>query len=245
MRHHRWLVACAGTLALGLVQCYNPDDYEPGRNTNDVLTLAPLDTSALADGQSQTAFRANIPADAQAGSRQVVFSTSGATIAEATGSPATVDTVVVDSTGAATIHVVSPLDSGAATVHAVAGGVTRVATISFLPSLPDTILLEPQPFAVVDTATSQVTITAMLRRVHAGGRVTSGRVVTFTATAVGGGDPGTLGLATLSDSTGTVTIPYAPDSATAPGVITITAKTAGATPSDTAVGVTNIRLLTP
>jgi hypothetical protein len=191
-----------GTVAGGCL--HNPTDYESGRTNAAVLTVGAVAASAPADGATLTAITASIPADARADRRTVAFSTTAGTFEGATREAS----VAADSSGQAVARLRAPLDTGEATVRVTAGGVTRVVTVRFDRAFPDTVLLDANPFGVRADAAHAVIVTATLRR--GVGRPSRLTPVTFTATAPAGGEVGRFGPATLSDSTGVVTVRFTP-----------------------------------
>jgi hypothetical protein len=98
--------------------------------------------------------------------------------------------------------------------------------VSFYRALPDTILLEPSQRSLKADLAAYVTSTASLRR--AVGTVTAGTPVTFTAIRANGSNIESLGVPTVSDANGTVTVRFTPTDLTYQGVVTIIGRVASA-----------------
>src|SRR6202011_6198569 len=105
----------------------------------------------------------------------VTFTTTAGTFTLGSQNPTAMVTAGAD--GKASTLLYSPNAAGAAVVTATVFQDSKQAAITFLPALPDAILVQVTPASVPDTAKDTVTITAQL--VRSIGTVTPNTVVTF------------------------------------------------------------------
>lgn len=176
--------------------------------------------SAPADGTSLVTLVATVTRRDATRPAPVTFSTSGGALISSAASAQTV-TIGATSADTATVQVRAPRDSALVYVRATAGDVTKKDSIVFTRALPESIQLEPNPFAIQASPSASVVVTAYLRR--SVGLVSPGTPLRFSATAPNGADPGILGVPSVSDSQGVVTIKYSPGTTSYRGPVTVTA----------------------
>jgi len=135
--------------------------------------------------------------------------------------------------GLATTTLKSPTLIGSATIRATVGGVSDSASVTFIPDVPDSVILTASPDNLTADGSSRSTIRATVTDAN-GNIVKNGETITFTLTGVG-----TLSDQTAKTSDGVAIVYYTAPSAT--GDVSISAKATNEKPDDpNAVSITLI-----
>src|SRR5579872_3410859 len=148
----------------------------PSVSVPSLASLQSRDTLLPADSDTTTTLTATVASGDKdsLGIATIEFTTDlGLFLESGTNSVA----VQSDSTGVAIVRILAPRNNGLATVRASDSRASRSVNIRFDPAYPDTLLIAPSTFVILDTAV--ITVTASLRRLS--GFVTPGDTVHFAA----------------------------------------------------------------
>ncbi|MDP9122771.1 MAG: hypothetical protein M3O15_15610, partial [Acidobacteriota bacterium] len=185
---------------------------------NGVIQSLSVPATAPADGATPSLVSAQVSADLGASNRTVTFTTTAGSFTA--GAQSLTATVTAGADGKASTLLYSPTATGAAVVSASVFQNSKQAVITFLPALPDAILVAVSPASVPDTAKDTVTITAQL--VRGTGAVTPNTVVSFAVQDAKGVPFGTFTSIQASNSTGLATAVFSPGGTGHTGRATVT-----------------------
>jgi hypothetical protein len=141
----------------------------------DLLRISTSGSTGLADGATPIHVFADISSGLPSDQRTVTFTTTLGSFAD-TGTKTT--TATADSSNRATVDLVSSA-AGQARVTAAVASTSASATVSFSPTLPDSIVVSTDKPAIKASLDDSTVVTATLLRNPGSGSVTTGTVVSY------------------------------------------------------------------
>ncbi len=138
---------------------------------SSLIQISTSISQAPADGATVVQVTATVPPELPQADRTVTFTTTAGTLLQATATADASNRAIVDLRADSRIVT--------AVLRATAGGSTAQTTLPFVRALPESIIVNPAASTIKADGTTQVAITADLRRDV--GTVTEGTVVEFTA----------------------------------------------------------------
>lgn len=215
-------LALAAMLAAAAGACEG--DHVTNPNAPGVLALVLSAQQAPADGATVVQVTASVDRDTRGEARKLTFTTGGGVF---TDNGKNEVTAAADENGVVRVGLQAPGAAGLARVRVSAGAAQRADSVMFTRAFPEQLLVDAEKFAVSQGTKNEIKVTAQLRR--AVGAVTPGAAVTFRALRADTQEEiGQLGVATLSDAAGQVTVRYTPGGTPYRGRIRIVATTSGA-----------------
>lgn len=184
---------------------------------DSVLRFIALPATLEADQATTGAIAVLVSGHIPANQRAVTFSTSSGQFAQSSPVTPLADNI-------ARIDLKGTLTPGLARIQASVSGFARDTTVTFVPALPDTILLDAGAFSLA-TGT-ETTVRARLLRTM--GTVSIGTLPEFTARDAGGALVGQFRSVQPSNTQGEATAIFTPSGVTPPATITLEARVAGA-----------------
>lgn len=195
----------------------------PGASS--VIQSLSAPASAPADGASSSLISVQLAPNLPAASRSVTLNTTAGSFAS--GAALSMITVIADVNGRAIVPIYSPTTVSEAVITATAQQNTRQTVISFVPALPQTILVALSKSSVQNTLSDSVTIMATLLR--SPGVVTANTVANFVVQDSEGAPIGLFTSILPSNAQGVATAVFTPGNGIHPGKATVIVTVPGST----------------